>query len=166
MMETILFSFILLLIAVWLLLGILYFYMQYVSPHDFIIQKSSKKGRDTEVEGEKTKQEKQDQHNAGQTEFVLIGKSRSVSPIIPQLPSTSSSENLEQNINNFAPETSENTEPQKEEDNEMEVSYEMEREDENEVAREELSLPIESASEDGEVSSQSILARDLGRMRN
>ena len=53
----------------------------------------------------------------------------------------------------------------KEEDNEMEVSYEMEREDENEVAREELSLPIESASEDGEVSSQSILARDLGRMR-
>ena len=53
----------------------------------------------------------------------------------------------------------------KEEDNEMEVSYEMEREDENEVAREELSLPIESASEDGEISSQSILVRDLGRMR-
>ena len=47
----------------------------------------------------------------------------------------------------------------------MEVNYEMEREDENEVAREELSLPIESASEDGEVSSQSILVRDLGRMR-
>ena len=33
MMETILFSFILILIIIWIMLGILYFYMRYVSPY-------------------------------------------------------------------------------------------------------------------------------------
>ena len=166
MMETILFSFILILIIIWIMLGILYFYMRYVSPYGILIKKN-KKGNEQTKENEATK-EKDGQKGEGkedQAEFVLIGKSRSTSPIIPQVPSASSSENSEQNSNNFAPQNSENKDDIKEEDNEMEVSYEMEREDENEVAREELSLPIESTSEDGEVSSQSILARDLGRMR-
>ena len=38
MMETILFSFILVLIIIWMMLGILYFYMRYVAPYDFIIK--------------------------------------------------------------------------------------------------------------------------------
>lgn len=159
MMETILFSFILLLIAVWLLLGILYFYMRFVSPLDFVNMSRKEygksKGKGMRVHGKEA-----------EAEFELVGRSRPFSLSIPQVPASSPSENPEQNINNFAPEISENTELQKEEDNEMEVSYEMEKEDENEVAREELSLPIESAPEDGEVSNQSILARDLGRMRN
>lgn len=166
MMETILFSFILILIIIWIMLGILYFYMRYVSPYGILIKKN-KKGNEQTKENEATK-EKDGQKGEGteeQAEFVLIGKSRSTSPIIPQVPSASSSENSEQNSNNFVPQNSENKDDMKEEDNEMEVSYEMEREDENEVAREELSLPIESASEDGEVSSQSILARDLGRLQ-
>ena len=165
-METILFSFILILIIIWIMLGILYFYMRYVSPYGILIKKN-KKGNEQTKENEATK-EKDGQKGEGteeQAEFVLIGKSRSTSPIIPQVPSASSSENSEQNSNNFVPQNSENKDDMKEEDNEMEVSYEMEREDENEVAREELSLPIESASEDGEVSSQSILARDLGRLQ-
>ena len=56
-----------------------------------------------------------------QAEFVLIGKSRSISPIIPQVPSASSSENSEQNSNNFAPQNSEKKEDMKEEDNEMSI---------------------------------------------
>lgn len=166
MMETILFSFILILIIIWIMLGILYFYMRYVSPYGVLIKRNKKCNEQTK-ENEATK-EKDGQKGEGteeQAEFVLIGKSRSISPIIPQAPSASSSENSKQNSNNFAPQNSENKDDMKEEDNEMEVSYEMEREDENEVAREELSLPIESASEDGEVSSQSILARDLGRLQ-
>lgn len=166
MMETILFSFILILIIIWIMLGILYFYMRYVSPYGVLIKRSKKCNEQTK-ENEATK-EKDGQKGEGteeQAEFVLIGKSRSISPIIPQDPSASSLENSEQNSNNFAPQNSENKDDIKEEDNEMEVSYEMEREDENEVAREELSLPIESASEDGEVSSQSILARDLVRLQ-
>lgn len=165
-METILFSFILILIIIWIMLGILYFYMRYVSPYGVLIKRNKKCNEQTK-ENEATK-EKDGQKGEGteeQAEFVLIGKSRSISPIIPQAPSASSSENSKQNSNNFAPQNSENKDDMKEEDNEMEVSYEMEREDENEVAREELSLPIESASEDGEVSSQSILARDLGRLQ-
>lgn len=42
MMETILFSFILVLIIIWMMLGILYFYMRYVSPYDFIIKKTER----------------------------------------------------------------------------------------------------------------------------
>ena len=51
------------------------------------------------------------------------------------------------------------------EDNEMDVDFEMERVDENEVAREELSLPIESTSGEAEISEQSVLARDLVRLQ-
>lgn len=47
MMETILFSFILVLIIIWMMLGILYFYMRYVSPYDFIIKKKGKSHEDT-----------------------------------------------------------------------------------------------------------------------
>ena len=165
MMETILFSFILVLIIIWMMLGILYFYMRYVSPYDFIIKKNGKSDEDSKKkEATKKKDGQKGKGTIEQAEFVLIGKSRSTSPIIPQIPSVSSSENSEQNNNNFAPQNSEKKEEMKE-DNEMDVDFEMERVDEDEVAREELSLPIESASEDGEVSSQSILARDLGRMQ-
>lgn len=164
-METILFSFILVLIIIWMMLGILYFYMRYVSPYDFIIKKNGKSDEDSKKkETTKKKDGQKGKETIEQAEFVLIGKSRSTSPIIPQIPSVSSSENSEQNNNNFAPQNSEKKEEMKE-DNEMDVDFEMERVDEDEVAREELSLPIESASEDGEVSSQSILARDLGRMQ-
>lgn len=171
MMETILFSFILILIIIWIMLGILYFYMRYVSPYGILIKKN-KKGNEQTKENEATK-EKDGQKGEGtedQAEFVLIGKSRSTSPIIPQVPSASSSENSEQNSNNFAPQNSEKKEDMKEEDmkeedNEMDVDFEMERVDENEVAREELILPIEPTSDETEMSGQSVLARDLVRLQ-
>lgn len=166
MMETILFSFILILIIIWIMLGILYFYMRYVSPYGILIKKN-KKGNEQTKENEATK-EKDGQKGEGtedQAEFVLIGKSRSISPIIPQVPSASSSENSEQNSNNFAPQNSEKKEDMKEGDNEMDVDFEMERVDENEVAREELILPIESTSDETEMSGQSVLARDLVRLQ-
>ena len=166
MMETILFSFILILIIIWIMLGILYFYMRYVSPYGILIKKN-KKGNEQTKENEATK-EKDGQKGEGkedQAEFVLIGKSRSISPIIPQVPSASSSENSEQNSNNFAPQNSETKEDMKEEDNEMDVDFEMERVDEDEVAREELILPIESTSDETEMSGQSVLARDLVRLQ-
>ena len=166
MMETILFSFILILIIIWIMLGILYFYMRYVSPYGILIKKN-KKGNEQTKENEATK-EKGGQKGEGtedQAEFVLIGKSRSISPIIPQVPSASSSENSEQNSNNFAPQNSEKKEDMKEEDNEMDVDFEMERVDEDEVAREELILPIEATSDETEMSGQSVLARDLVRLQ-
>ena len=166
MMETILFSFILILIIIWIMLGILYFYMRYVSPYGILIKKN-KKGNEQTKENDATK-EKDGQKGEGkedQAEFVLIGKSRSISPIIPQVPSASSSENSEQNSNNFAPQNSEKKEDMKERDNEMDVDFEMERVDENEVAREELILPIESTSDETEMSGQSVLARDLVRLQ-
>lgn len=166
MMETILFSFILILIIIWIMLGILYFYMRYVSPYGILIKKN-KKGNEQTKENEATK-EKGGQKGEGtedQAEFVLIGKSRSISPIIPQVPSASSSENSEQNSNNFAPQNSEKKEDMKEEDNEMDVDFEMERVDEDEVAREELILPIEPTSDETETSGQSVLARDLVRLQ-
>ncbi len=165
-METILFSFILILIIIWIMLGILYFYMRYVSPYGILIKKN-KKGNEQTKENEATK-EKDGQKGEGkedQAEFVLIGKSRSISPIIPQVPSASSSENSEQNSNNFAPQNSEKKEDMKEEDNEMDVDFEMERVEEDEVAREELILPIESTSDETEMSGQSVLARDLVRLQ-
>ena len=166
MMETILFSFILILIIIWIMLGILYFYMRYVSPYGILIKKN-KKGNEQTKENEATK-EKDGQKGEGkedQTEFVLIGKSRSISPIIPQVPSASSSENSEQNSNNFASQNSEKKEDMREEDNEMDVDFEMERVDEDEVAREELILPIEPTSDETEMSGQSVLARDLVRLQ-
>lgn len=166
MMETILFSFILILIIIWIMLGILYFYMRYVSPYGILIKKN-KKGNEQTKENEATK-EKDGQKGEGkedQAEFVLISKSRSISPIIPQVPSVSSSENSEQNSNNFAPQNSEKKEDMKEEDNEMDIDFEMERVDEDEVAREELILPIESTSDETEMSGQSVLARDLVRLQ-
>jgi hypothetical protein len=166
MMETILFSFILILIIIWIMLGILYFYMRYVSPYGILIKKN-KKGNEHTKENEATK-EKDGQKGEGkedQAEFVLIGKSRSISPIIPQVPSASSSENSEQNSNNFAPQNSEKKDDMKEEDNEMDVDFEMERVDEDEVAREELILPIEPTSDETEMSGQSVLARDLVRLQ-
>ena len=165
-METILFSFILILIIIWIMLGILYFYMRYVSPYGILIKKN-KKGNEQTKENEATK-EKDGQKGEGtedQAEFVLIGKSRSISPIIPQVPSASSSENSEQNSNNFAPQNSEKKEDMKEEDNEMDVDFEMERVDEDEVASEELILPIEPTSDETEMSGQSVLARDLVRLQ-
>ena len=166
MMETILFSFILILIIIWIMLGILYFYMRYVSPYGILIKKN-KKGNEQTKENEATK-EKDGQKGEGkedQAEFVLIGKSRSISPIIPQVPSASSSENSEQNSNNFAPQNSEKKEDMKEEDNEMDVDFEMERVDEDEVASEELILPIEPTSDETEISGQSVFARDLVRLQ-
>ena len=166
MMETILFSFILILIIIWIMLGILYFYMRYVTPYGILIKKN-KKGNEQTKEKEATK-EKDGQKGDGkeyQAEFVLIGKSRSISPIIPQVPSASSSENSEQNSNNFAPQNSEKEEDMKEEDNEMDVDFEMERIDEDEVSREKLILPIEPTSDETEMSGQSVLARDLVRLQ-
>ena len=166
MMETILFSFILILIIIWIMLGILYFYMRYVSPYGILIKKN-KKGNEQTKENEATK-EKDGQKGEGkedQAEFVLIGKSRSISPIIPQVPSASSSENSEQNSNNFAPQNSEKKKDMKEEDNEIDVDFEMERVDEDEVSREELILPIEPISDETEMSGQSVLARDLVRLQ-
>ena len=127
MMETILFSFILILIIIWIMLGILYFYMRYVSPYGVLIKRNKKCNEQTkENEAKKKKDGQKGEGTEDQAEFVLIGKSRSTSPIIPQVPSASSLENSEQNSNNFVPQNSENKDDIKEEDNEMEVNYEME----------------------------------------
>lgn len=84
MMETILFSFILVLIIIWMMLGILYFYMRYVSPYDFIIKKNGKSDEDSKKkEATKKKDGQKGKGTIEQAEFVLIGKSRSTSPIIP-----------------------------------------------------------------------------------
>ena len=165
MMETILFSFILVLIIIWMMLGILYFYMRYVSPYDFIIKKNGKSDEGSKKkEATKKKDGQKGKGTIEQAEFVLIGKSRSTSPIIPQIPSVSSSENSEQNNNNFAPQNSEKEKEMKE-DNEMDVDFEMERVDEDEIVREELNLSIESTSGEAENSEQSVLARDLVRLQ-
>ena len=165
MMETILFSFILVLIIIWMMLGILYFYMRYVSPYDFIIKKKGKSDEDSKKkEATKKKDGQKGKGTIEQAEFVLIGKSRSTSPIIPQIPSVSSSENSEQNNNNFAPQNSEKEEEMKE-DNEMDIDFEMERVDEDEIVREELNLSIEPTSGEAEISEQSVLARDLVRLQ-
>ena len=165
MMETILFSFILVLIIIWMMLGILYFYMRYVSPYDFIIKKNGKSDEDSKKkEATKKKDGQKGKGTIEQAEFVLIGKSRSTSPIIPQIPSVSSSENSEQNNNNFAPQNSEKEEEMKA-DNEMDIDFEMERVDEDEIVREELNLSIESTSGETEISEQSVLARDLVRLQ-
>ena len=164
-METILFSFILVLIIIWMMLGILYFYMRYVSPYDFIIKKNGKSDEGSKKkEATKKKDGQKGKGTIEQAEFVLIGKSRSTSPIIPQIPSVSSSENSEQNNNNFAPQNSEKEKEMKE-DNEMDVDFEMERVDEDEIVREELNLSIESTSGEAEISEQSVLARDLVRLQ-
>ena len=166
MTETILFSFILILIIIWIMLGILYFYMRYVFPYGILIKKNKKGNEQTkENEATKVKDGQKGEGKEDQAEFVLIGKSRSISPIIPQVPSASSSENSEQNSNNFAPQNSEKKEDMKEENNEMDVDFEMERVDEDEVAREELILPIEPTSDETEMSGQSVLARDLVRLQ-
>ena len=148
------------------MLGILYFYMRYVSPYGILIKKN-KKGSEQTKENEATNEKdgQKGERTEEQAEFVLIGKSRSISPIIPQVPSASSSENSEQNSNNFAPQNSEKKEDMKEEDNEMDVDFEMERVDEDEIAREELILPIEPTSDETEMSGQSVLARDLVRLQ-
>ena len=165
MMETILFSFILVLIIIWMMLGILYFYMRYVSPYDFIIKKNGKSDEGSKKkEATKKKDGQKGKGTIEQAEFVLIGKSRSTSPIIPQIPSVSSSENSEQNNNNFAPQNSEKEKEMKE-DNEMDVDFEMERVDEDGIVREELNLSIESTSGEAEISEQSVLARDLVRLQ-
>ena len=165
-METILFSFILILIIIWIMLGILYFYMRYVSPYGVLIKRNKKCNEQTkENEAKKKKDGQKGEGTEEQAEFVLIGKSRSISPIIPQVPSASSSENSEQNSNNFAPQNSEKKGEMKEEDNEMDVDFEMERVDEDEVVREELILPIEPTSDETEMSGQSVLARDLVRLQ-
>ena len=165
MMETILFSFILVLIIIWMMLGILYFYMRYVSPYDFIIKKNGKSDEDSKKkEATKKKDGKKRKGTIEQAEFVLIGKSRSTSPIIPQIPSVSSSENSKQNSNKFAPQNSEKEEEMKE-DNEMDIDFEMERVDEDEIVREELNLSIEPTSGEAEISGQSVLARDLVRLQ-
>ena len=165
MMETILFSFILVLIIIWMMLGILYFYMRYVSPYDFIIKKNGKSDEGSKKkEATKKKDGQKGKGTIEQAEFVLIGKSRSTSPIIPQIPSVSSSENSEQNNNNFAPQNSEKEKEMKE-DNEMDIDFEMERVDEDEIVREELNLSIESTSGEAEISEQSVLARDLVRLQ-
>lgn len=147
------------------MLGILYFYMRYVSPYDFIIKKNGKSDEDSKKkEATKKKDGQKGKETIEQAEFVLIGKSRSTSPIIPQIPSVSSSENSEQNNNNFAPQNSEKEEEMKE-DNEMDVDFEMERVDEDDIVREELNLSIESSSGEAEISEQSVLARDLVRLQ-
>ena len=75
MMETILFSFILILIIIWIMLGILYFYTRYVSPYGILIKKN-KKGNEQIKEKEATKEKdgRKGEGTEDQAEFVLIAK--------------------------------------------------------------------------------------------
>jgi len=69
MMETILFSFILILIIIWIMLGILYFYMRYVSLYGIPIKKN-KKGNEQTKENEATK-EKDGQKGRNQPKSIV-----------------------------------------------------------------------------------------------
>lgn len=85
-----------------MMLGILCFYIRYVSPYDFIIKEKNGKGNDRISRRKKEAMKKKDGQKGKTMRASRVctdwKKIRSTSPIIPQIPSVSSSENSDRII--------------------------------------------------------------------
>ena len=172
-MQTILFNILLLLIAVWVLIGILFLWQQFrLACHR--LEKACEKKNEQEQK-QSTLSVTQDQIE--QARKMLVGKSKSYreryaeiskeittnSQNIPAIPDTSSKEKPADNPNTFAAENSsmpEETEGTKE-DNELQVDYTMDEPDEDSIVREELQIADAALPE---VSPSAILAREVVRV--
>ena len=170
-MQTILFNILLLLIAVWVLIGILFLWQQFrITCHR--LEKACEK-----KEERKQSVSPVTQDQIEQVRQMLIGKSKSYgeryaeiskeittnSQNIPAIPDTSSKENPADNPNTFAAENSSMPEETEgtEEDNEMQIDYTMDEPDEDIITREELQIADAALPE---VSPSAILAREVVRV--
>ncbi len=172
-MQTILFNILLLLIAVWVFIGILFLWQQFrIACHR--LEKACEKKNEQEQK-QSTLSVTQDQIE--QARQMLVGKSKSYreryaeiskeittnSQNIPAIPDTSSKEKPADNPNTFAAENSSMPEETEgtEEDNEMQVDYTMDEPDEDTIIREELQIADAALPE---VSPSAILAREVVRI--
>lgn len=172
-MQTILFNILLLLIAVWVLIGILFLWQQFRLACRRLEKACEKKNEQEQKQS--TLSVTQDQIE--QARQMLVGKSKSYreryaeiskeittnSQNIPAIPDTSSTENPADNPNTFAAENSSMPEETEgtEEDNEMQVDYTMDESDEDSIVREELQIADAALPE---VSPSAILAREVVRV--
>ena len=175
-MQTILFNILLLLIAVWVFIGILFLWQQFRIACRRLEKACEKKNEQEQKQS--TLSVTQDQIE--QARQMLIGKSKSYgeryaeiskeittnSQNIPAIPDTSSTENPADNPNTFAAENSpvpEETEDMEGtgEENEMQIDYTMDEPDEDIIAREELQIADAAMPE---VSPSAILAREVVRV--
>lgn len=172
-MQTILFNILLLLIAVWVFIGILFLWQQFrIACHR--LEKACEKKNEQEQK-QSTLSVTQDQIE--QARQMLVGKSKSyreryaeiskeittISQNIPAIPDTSSKEKPADNPNTFAAENSSMLEETEgtEEDNEMQVDYTMDEPEEDSIVREELQIADAALPE---VSPSAILAREVVRV--
>ena len=172
-MQTILFNILLLLIAVWVFIGILFLWQQFrIACHR--LEKACEKKNEQEQK-QSTLSVTQDQIE--QARQMLVGKSKSYreryaeiskeittnSQNIPAIPDTSSKEKPADNPNTFAAENSSMPEETEgtEEDNEMQVDYTMDEPEEDSIVREELQIADAALPE---VSPSAILAREVVRV--
>ena len=172
-MQTILFNILLLLIAVWVFIGILFLWQQFrIACHR--LEKACEKKNEQEQK-QSTLSVTQDQIE--QVRQMLVGKSKSYreryaeiskeittnSQNIPAIPDTSSKEKPADNPNTFAAENSSMPEETEgtEEDNEMQVDYTMDELEEDSIVREELQIADAALPE---VSPSAILAREVVRI--
>ena len=173
-MQTILFNILLLLIAVWVLIGILFLWQQFrIACHR--LEKACEK-----KEERKQSVSPVTQDQIEQVRQMLIGKSKSYgeryaeiskeittnSQKIPDVPAVSSSENPDEKPNTFAEKNSSVSEGKEdtegtEEDNEMQIDYTMDEPDEDIITREELQIADAALPE---VSPSAILAREVVRV--
>ncbi|AXV49746.1 hypothetical protein [Prevotella denticola] len=172
-MQTILFNILLLLIAVWVFIGILFLWQQFrIACHR--LEKACEKKNEQEQK-QSTLSVTQDQIE--QARQMLVGKSKSYreryaeiskeittnSQNIPAIPDTSSKEKPADNPNTFAAENSSMPEETEgtEEDNELQVDYTMDEPEEDSIVREELQIADAALPE---VSPSAILAREVVRI--
>ena len=172
-MQTILFNILLLLIAVWVLIGILFLWQQFRLACRRLEKACEKKNEQEQKQS--TLSVTQDQIE--QARQMLVGKSKSYreryaeiskeittnSQNIPAIPDTSSKEKPADNPNTFAAENSSMPEETEgtEEDNEMQVDYTMDEPEEDSIVREELQIADAALPE---VSPSAILAREVVRV--
>lgn len=172
-MQTILFNILLLLIAVWVFIGILFLWQQFrIACHR--LEKACEKKNEQE---QKQSTLSVTQDPIEQARQMLVGKSKSYreryaeiskeittnSQNIPAIPDTSSKEKPADNPNTFAAENSSMPEETEgtEEDNEMQVDYTMDEPEEDSIVREELQIADAALPE---VSPSAILAREVVRI--
>ena len=172
-MQTILFNILLLLIAVWVLIGILLLWQQFRLACRRLEKACEKKNEQEQKQS--TLSVTQDQIE--QARQMLVGKSKSYreryaeiskeittnSQNIPAIPDTSSKGKPADNPNTFAAENSSMPEETEgtEEDNEMQVDYTMDEPEEDSIVREELQIADAALPE---VSPSAILAREVVRV--
>lgn len=175
-MQTILFNILLLLIAVWVFIAILFLWQQF----RIVCRRLEKACEKKNEQEQKQRVLSVTQDQIEQARQMLVGKSKSYgeryaeiskeittnSQKIPEVPAVSPTENSADNPNTFAAEKSlvheENEDAEgTEEDNEMQVAYTMDEPDEDSIAREELQIADAAMPE---VSPSAILAREVVRV--